>query len=293
MSDGSDQVHSVPNSALSTSNSSVYNAPQQAAAITKDTLNSKPVNAVVTSGSRLIRDALKHSNRSDSDGDLSDSTTQARGEDSGTPIDSLFEIVQPPVPERPPEKTLKSQNSEVRLRGSQHNNGRSAPAPSPADLLFARRRVPLARPVSSALTAKLASSNTSSNPFTELYALISGRAEVASMKITVFFPHARKPIGKPLELNVRKDASVEEVVGFALWSYWEEGWLPKLDEGIGSDEQKRKIKLSALGWVLRIAEDDGEVDEDFPGMSIIHNRAVPTHYSIQHLIEWGRFPSLT
>lgn len=71
-----------------------------------------------------------------------------------------------------------------------------------------------------------------------------------------------------MELNVRKDASVEEVVGFALWTYWEEEWEPKLDEGLEGEgeevERKRRQRLSAVGWVLRIAEDDGEPDDDFP-----------------------------
>lgn len=70
-----------------------------------------------------------------------------------------------------------------------------------------------------------------------------------------------------MELNVRKDATVEEVIGFALWSYWEDGWLPKLDEGIPDGEEgqtARDIRLSAVGWVMRLTEDDGEVDDDFP-----------------------------
>ena len=76
----------------------------------------------------------------------------------------------------------------------------------------------------------------------------------------VFFPFAREPQGKPMTLSVRKDATVEEVLGFALWSYWEEGWLPRLDE----DQNVPEEKLSAVGWVLTVAEEDGEVDEDFP-----------------------------
>jgi target of rapamycin complex 2 subunit MAPKAP1 len=68
-----------------------------------------------------------------------------------------------------------------------------------------------------------------------------------------------------MHLNVRSDATVEEVVGFSMWSYWEEGWLPKLDEGLsGEDDPKWASRLSATGWILRIAEEDGEVDDDFP-----------------------------
>lgn len=138
-------------------------------------------------------------------------------------------------------------------------------APTQDTGLFVRLKKLPPRQTTSALTAKLASSSTSTNPFTETYALISGRAEMASTKLQVFFPHARSPIGKPLELKVRKDASIEEVIGFALWSYWEEGWQPKLDEELSADDAKKAARFSAAGWVLRIAEDDGEVDEDFPG----------------------------
>lgn len=70
-----------------------------------------------------------------------------------------------------------------------------------------------------------------------------------------------------MECVVRKDAIVEEVVGFALWRYWEEDWIPPLDGGVpteGEGEEKDP-KLTANGWVLRVTEDDGEVDEDLPG----------------------------
>ena len=179
-------------------------------------------------------------------------------------IDSYFEMVTPArlgggsekQPAKPPPAFL------------------SAPPPSvsssaPSSSLFSRRPVP-SRSVSSgksALTALLAASNDSSseNPFTELYSAISGRSDAESMGVTVFFPHAREPAGKPMELNVRKDATIEEVLGYALWTYWEEGWLPKIDEGVeGEEDPKWPVTCTALGWILRIAEEDGEVDEDFP-----------------------------
>jgi hypothetical protein len=111
----------------------------------------------------------------------------------------------------------------------------------------------------------LASSDASSNPFAEVYAAISGRGESASTNVQVFFPHAKQPAGKAMHLNVRTDATVEEVIGFALWTYWKEGCLPKLDDGLsGEDDSKWGTKVSAVGWIMRIAEDDGEVDDDFP-----------------------------
>lgn len=132
---------------------------------------------------------------------------------------------------------------------------------SPAsDIDFSRNAVRPSLPGVSALSAMLASTGGSANPFSELYGAISGRGESASLDVKVFFPHATDPEGKAMSLNVRRDATVEEVIGFALWNYWEEGWLPKLNEGLSENHPQ----LSGIGWIMRISEDDGEVDEDFP-----------------------------
>ena len=177
---------------------------------------------------------------------------------SGAVVSETNKITQPN--QRP--SAVKSERAHSQHRAQTRQDGFSV-----ENQLFSRRKVLPVRHMESALTAKLASTNTSSNPFTELYALISGRAEVASTTITVYFPHCKTP-NRPLKLNVRKDASIEELIGFSLWSYWEEGWEPKLDEGLeNADEAKRKIRFSAAGWVLRIAEEDGEIDEDWPGLS--------------------------
>ncbi|PPR03334.1 hypothetical protein CVT24_012574, partial [Panaeolus cyanescens] len=145
------------------------------------------------------------------------------------------------------------------------SRGDSTSTSHSVDNMFAKKKVAPPKQAKSSLSAMLASSGSSNNPFSEMYAAISGRGESASTNVQIYFPHAKQPAGKPMDLNVRKDATVEEVIGFALWSYWEEGWLPKLDEGLnGTDDPKWAIKLSAVGWILRIAEDDGEVDDDFP-----------------------------
>ncbi|KAH7921554.1 SIN1-domain-containing protein [Leucogyrophana mollusca] len=172
------------------------------------------------------------------------------------PAESYFEMVTPPLKvgqkvDPAPRRT------DVRPRASTLSQSVTAPQP---EMTFARRPVGPVRPQVSALTAVLASSGSSSNPFSENYGAISGRGESAAMDIRVFFPHARQPIGEAMALNVRKDATVEEVIGFALWMYWEEGWLPKLNENVAEDDPK----LTAVGWIMRMAEDDGEVDEDFP-----------------------------
>ncbi|PIL27348.1 hypothetical protein GSI_10495 [Ganoderma sinense ZZ0214-1] len=173
-------------------------------------------------------------------------------------IDAMFEMVTPA-----PSTATNSQ--------TQHPRGSSSAklahtVQTPAGM-FERKPVAPMRPIKSALTAMLAatSNSSASNPFAELYSAVSGRAESESMVVRVFFPMAREPENQALDLNVRKDATVEEVLGFALFTYWEDGWLPKIDEGLsGEEDPKWAIKCSAVGWVMRIAEEDGEVDEDFP-----------------------------
>ncbi|KII84683.1 hypothetical protein PLICRDRAFT_57646 [Plicaturopsis crispa FD-325 SS-3] len=183
-------------------------------------------------------------------------------------IDSYFEMVTPPIPSKSDHRDASARRKPealAKLPAASPGRPPYTSTPSSTEMTFARRKVPPIRPAKSALTAMLASSGGSSNPFTELYAAISGRAETASMTVQVYFPHARRPAGKAMELNVRKDASIEEVIGFALWNYWEEGWAPPLDEGLsGEDDPKWQTRLSAVGWIMRIAEDDGEVDDDFP-----------------------------
>lgn len=166
--------------------------------------------------------------------------------------------------------TTKPSSSKSRRasHGTSGGTGGAAHSALPAEEdLFARQKVPPMRaPGKSALSNMMKASNTT-NPFSDLYSAISGRgvSPAASMTATVFFPFAREQAGKPMALAVRKDATVEEVLGFALWSYWEAGWLPRLDEDPAVPEER----LSAVGWVIKIAEDDGEVDEDFPRKSSI------------------------
>lgn len=99
-----------------------------------------------------------------------------------------------------------------------------------------------------------------SNPFASLYASVAARPNVPFLALDLYFPHSREP-KKALSVKVRKDSSVEEVTGYGLFKYWEEDRSPPL-----SDEQDEQ-KLTTISWGLRIVEDDGEVDEDFPRKS--------------------------
>ena len=96
------------------------------------------------------------------------------------------------------------------------------------------------------------------NPFASLYASVSAHPPQPSLSLELYFPHSAKPT-LPLVVVVRKDATVEEVTGYGLYKYWEEAREPLL-----SAEDADEQRWSTIGWGLRIVEDDGEVDEDFP-----------------------------
>jgi target of rapamycin complex 2 subunit MAPKAP1 len=238
------------NSVTSTSNSSVLNSA-----------------GLVPRLSPIFETTINHPGKSDDVAPLRSART----------FGSYVEVLAPPFkPNPPPPKTDDTNTKDLAATTT------AAAAPiitttttAASDLIFTRRVIPTLRPLTSSLTAMLASSSISENPFTELYGAISGRAESASLTLTVFFPHAvgtkkqqshSQP--QPMQLVVRRDATVEEVIGYSLLVYWEEGWLPRLDEGLaaGSEDPRWAIRLSAVGWIMRIAEEDGEVDDEFPRM---------------------------
>lgn len=60
----------------------------------------------------------------------------------------------------------------------------------------------------------------------------------------------------PLDITVLRDATVEDVMGYALYEYWTEGRKPAIPEHL------RNVVM----WNMRIVEDDGTIDDDFPGL---------------------------
>ena len=64
-----------------------------------------------------------------------------------------------------------------------------------------------------------------------------------------------------MKVAVRPDATVEEAIGFVLYQYTEEGRQPKARDTVRV-------------YSLRIVEDDGEIDNDFPGRPRAHGWSV-------------------
>uniref|UniRef100_V5GW53 MAP kinase-interacting protein n=2 Tax=Kalmanozyma brasiliensis (strain GHG001) TaxID=1365824 RepID=V5GW53_KALBG len=141
------------------------------------------------------------------------------------------------------------------------------------------------RPKGSMLSSMLQKQDSGpENPFAAFYAGIAGRAATApSMTVEIFFPWAdsRQPLlssppasgavsihpkTNSMKLNIRKDATMEEVIGYGLYCYVEERWKPELDPpGSSCTESEREARLTTMGWTLMIVE-DGEVDDDFPAI---------------------------
>ena len=71
----------------------------------------------------------------------------------------------------------------------------------------------------------------------------------------MYIPYSSQPL-VPLEVAIKPEATVDEVIGFALYEYTETGRTPALLEPLKN--------LSS--WQLRIAEDEGIIDDDFPAL---------------------------
>lgn len=114
------------------------------------------------------------------------------------------------------------------------------------------------------LLSSLSASPVSTNPLAPLYSLLA-RPAPAPLSFALFFPHSTTP-STPYTVGVRKDVSVEEVIGLGLWTFVESGGEPPLEIEQGGES------VESAKWNLRIVEDDqGEVDQDFPGPYSAHN----------------------
>lgn len=147
---------------------------------------------------------------------------------------------------------------------------------SPAPLKF--EKTPIAPPnavkepksnLSAILTAQ-ESSATCVNPFNAFYgAVLTRPGDSSGLSLKLFFSYAG---GTSAKFSVKKDATAEEVIGCALFKYWELDLKPTLlsdAEKEAWDGESLSGKLDPASWNLHIVEDEdtGEVDDDFPGKS--------------------------
>jgi SAPK-interacting protein 1 (Sin1), middle CRIM domain len=117
------------------------------------------------------------------------------------------------------------------------------------------------KPPVSALTALIKAKEQNSqeeNHLAELYASFSGKGDLKPLHLKIFRPSGDEPM-RPVDVIVRQDATVAETIGFSLYRYWEEARKPTL----------KREECDANVWTLRIMEDVGVVDDDFPALDRI------------------------
>ncbi|KAF9979789.1 hypothetical protein BGZ75_009230 [Mortierella antarctica] len=116
---------------------------------------------------------------------------------------------------------------------------------------------PLAQPSPVSLLTSLIKQQKSrdDNPFAEEFLRVAGMGETSPVQLKIYLPNSDKP-KDPMQVVVKRDASVEDVIGYILYQYYNEARTPQL-----SDEQSTVVQ-----WNLRIVEDDGEIDDDLPAV---------------------------
>ncbi|KAJ2686541.1 Component of a membrane-bound complex containing the Tor2p kinase [Coemansia spiralis] len=126
-----------------------------------------------------------------------------------------------------------------------------------ADLTAKFEYVPPLTPAKSGLSALLSSKiEIRQNPFSEEFSAIgnaSGGPNLLGLKVFVLCGGGAQ--SQLLNVKVRQNATVEQVIGFALHRYIDDGLTPPLEPDV----------QDVVMWALRIAE-DGEVDDDFPAL---------------------------
>ncbi|KAF8926313.1 hypothetical protein BGZ58_011284, partial [Dissophora ornata] len=93
------------------------------------------------------------------------------------------------------------------------------------------------------------------NPFAGEFLRVAGMGEPNAVQLKIYLPSSEKP-KDPMQVVVKREASVEDVIGYILHQYFHEGRTPQL-----SDELSTVVQ-----WNLRIVEDDGEIDDDLPAV---------------------------
>lgn len=111
------------------------------------------------------------------------------------------------------------------------------------------------KPKSSFLSSQIQEKMDTFNDPLEEYVAASGKSEQRPLILKMYMPSCKEP-KKPWEIAVRKDVTVSNAIGFALYCYAQEKREPPLPEDM----------CNANKWTLRIIEEDGEPDEDFPAL---------------------------
>ncbi|KAI8616046.1 stress-activated map kinase interacting protein 1-domain-containing protein [Chytriomyces sp. MP71] len=178
----------------------------------------------------------------------------------------------PPVAVRDSSTSNNSQPSASFAGSSARTSSSSSHAPSSTpsiDPLFAKTPVPLPgsataqlQPKKSALALLLNDQGATENPFAEEFGVLSGKGEAYPIRIKIYIPTSPTP-EEPMLIIVKRDATVEELIGYTLYEYFNKlsNDLPDVVETLLPGD-----KRDVCCWNLRLVEDDGTIDDDFPAL---------------------------
>ncbi|ODV91445.1 hypothetical protein CANCADRAFT_66383 [Tortispora caseinolytica NRRL Y-17796] len=107
----------------------------------------------------------------------------------------------------------------------------------------------------SALSSLLSKQDSHAEDPLEKFRVISGRNNPKALRLKIYRPTGKNS-SKYFEVSVVPDATVADIIGYILLSYIEQKQEPELTEAEQNPD----------AWTLRIVEDDGEPDEDFPAL---------------------------
>ncbi|KAI8800448.1 stress-activated map kinase interacting protein 1-domain-containing protein [Cladochytrium replicatum] len=153
----------------------------------------------------------------------------------------------PPMPQLPPHNTTNT-NSLYLAMAMRHMHHREQ---------MQQQKAAGGKPVKpkSALTMLITDRVSDNNPFAKEFGFFSAKGLPDGIRLKIYLPFSDRP-SYPLSISIRNDATVEDVIGFSLFEYINDGRTPRIPKSI----------CKVVQWNMRIVEDDGTIDDDFPAL---------------------------
>jgi hypothetical protein len=221
-------------------------------------LNTEPTEGVRRQASDLLEDEEDDSDASDMSSALIESIDSA----------SILEAVKNPlnaslthqVVGTPPRAfTRRSTIRKSAIHAPLHAPIGELPPPRPMSTI---RPLSMMQPKSLLSTALKAKKTKPALPF-DTFASLSGQGDPNPIMLRIYAPFSEMP-SRPFEVLIRRTVhqgeggdrpvTVADLIGLSLWRYNEEKREPSLP----------RDKLDVNWWTLRMVEEDGEIDDDFP-----------------------------
>ncbi|KAK3375135.1 stress-activated map kinase interacting protein 1-domain-containing protein [Podospora didyma] len=222
-------------------------------------LNSEPTVGVKRQESDLLAE------EEDEDSDASDMSSAFLESIGST---SILDTVKTTMNASPRDQVVGTPPREFARRSTIRRSAIPAPLHVPMGDLPPPRPMSTIRPISmmqpkSLLSAALKAKKTKPTLPFDKFASLSGQGDPSPIMLRIYAPFSKSP-SKPFEVLIRRTVhegeggdravTVADLIGLSLWRYNEE----KLEPTLPSD------KLNVNWWTLRMVEEDGEVDDDFP-----------------------------